>query len=325
MDIFDMLKGRIEGKNLKIVYPEGNDERILGAALRHQKDGILHPIVLGDPEELKKIAQDHDWELGDLEIIDPNHYEDYEKMVDLFVERRHGKATKEQAEEKLRDRNYFGTMLVYMDLADGMVSGAAGPTGDTIRPGLQIIKTKPGASLVSGIMVMVGPKDERYIFGDIAVTIAPTEEQLAEIANTSAESAKFFDIDPKVAMLSFSSKGSAHSPEQEKMARATEIAKEKYPDLEVDGELQFDAALVPEVAKSKAPDSPVAGKARVFVFPDLQAGNIGYKIGQRLGGFQALGPILQGMVKPVNDLSRGCSEDDAYKLAIITAASSLQK
>lgn len=320
MGIFEQLKEEIKGKDLTIVYPEGEDKRILGAAVRHQKDGYLHPIVLGNPEEIKKVASENGFDIEGLELINPETYEDYDKLVDAFVERRKGKATKEQAQTQLRDPNYFGTMLVYLGLANGMVSGAIHTTGETVRPALQIIKTVPGTKLVSGAMIMNGPKDEKYIFADIAINIAPDAAQLAEIANVSAQTAKTFGIDPKVAMLSFSTMGSASSPEQEKLAEATKLAKENYPDLVVDGEMQFDAAIAPEVGKLKAPNSKVAGEATVFIFPDLQAGNIGYKIGQRLGGFEAIGPILQGMAKPVNDLSRGCNEEDAYKLAIITAA-----
>lgn len=321
MDIIESIVEKIRGKNCTIVYPEGLDPRTLGAAIKHQEMGIIHPIVLGNPEEIANKAKELGKDIGELEIIDPNNYENYENMVQAFVERRKGKATLEQAREMLRDRNYFGTMLVYLGLADGMVSGADGPTGDTIRPGLQIIKTRPGANMVSGCMVLI-PADEtkdRLIFADTAVTIQPTAEQLAEIANETAKTALTFDVEPKVALLSFSTKGSAHSPEQEKVAQAAAIAKEKYPELAVDGELQFDAAYVPEVAKIKAPDSEIAGHARIFVFPDLQAGNIGYKLAQRLGGYTALGPILQGMAKPVNDLSRGCNEREAYELALITA------
>lgn len=323
MGIFEQLQETINGKGVKIVYPEGADKRILGAAVRHQKDGYLHPIVLGNPEEIQKVADENGFDLTDLEIIDPNTYEDYQTLVDAFVERRKGKATPEQAEQQMRDPNYFGTMLVQLGLADGMVSGAIHSTGETVRPALQIIKTIPGTRLVSGAMIMIGPKDEKYLFADIAINITLEAEQLAEVANISAQTAKTFGIDPKVAMLSFSTMGSASSPEQEKMAEATRLAKANYPELAVDGEMQFDAAIAPEVGKLKAPNSKVAGEATVFVFPDLQAGNIGYKIAQRLGGYEAIGPILQGMAKPVNDLSRGCNEEDAYKLAIITAAQAL--
>lgn len=323
MSVIGTLKERISGKGLRIVFPEGADARILGAAVRHQRDGILHPIVLGKVEEIRKTAIEEGFDLEGLEMYDPLEQDNYDEMVDAFVERRKGKATREQAYEQLKDPNYYGTMLVYKGMADGMVSGAVGTTGNTVRPALQILKTKPGTSLVSGVMVMIGPNEEKYIFADTAININPTAEQLAEIAYQSAETAERFGIAPRVAMLSFSTKGSASSPEQKKAEEATRIAKERYPELLVDGEMQFDAAIVPKVGQRKAPGSKVAGYAEVFIFPDLQAGNIGYKIAERLGNYEALGPILQGLAKPVNDLSRGCSEEDAYKLAIITAASAL--
>lgn len=321
MTVISSLIDRIQGKNLRIVFPEGTDARILGAALRHQNDGILHPILLGNPDEIATSAKSNGYTLGDLEIIDYLNSPQMEEYVQKFVECRKGKATEEKAREQLKDANYFGTMMIYLGKADGMVSGAVGTTGNTIRPALQILKTKPGTKLVSGAMVMVGPNGERYVFSDSAVNISPSAEDLAEIAHASAETAKTFGIDPRVALLSFSTKGSAKSPEQEKVAEATRIAKERFPELVLDGELQFDAAIVPSVGARKAPGSKVAGRANVFIFPDLQGGNIGYKIAERLGGYEALGPILQGIAKPVNDLSRGCSEEDAYKLAIITAAS----
>ncbi len=319
MGLINELKDSIKGKNLKIVYPEGEDVRILEAAVRHNEEGILTPILLGNTEKITELAKENNFNIENLEIIDPENC-DISEFKEKFLERRKGKATEEQANKLLRDPNYFGTMMVYLDMVDGMVSGAAHATSDTIRPALQIIKTKPGTKIVSGAMVMNGPNDERYIFADIAINIELDAEQLADVAVSSAETAKSFGIDPKVAMLSFSTKGSASHPLQEKVAQATLIAKEKAPELVVDGELQFDAAIAPEVGNKKAPNSEVAGKANVFIFPDLQAGNIGYKIAQRLGGYEALGPILQGMAKPVNDLSRGCSAEDAYKLAIITAS-----
>lgn len=212
-------------------------------------------------------------------------------------------------------------MLVHLNQADGLVSGAAHSTSDTVRPALQIIKTKEGIQKTSGVFVMVR-NDEKYIFADCAINIAPTSDDLAEIAVESARTAKLFDVDPRVAMLSFSTKGSAKSEETERVIAAIDIAKEKDTSLIIDGEFQFDTAFVPEVAAKKAPDSDIKGDATVFVFPSLEAGNIGYKLTERLGGFEAVGPILQGLNKPVNDLSRGCSEEDVYKLALITAAQS---
>ncbi len=224
-----------------------------------------------------------------------------------------------RARKILLDENYFGTMLVYMEKANGLVSGAAHSTADTVRPALQIIKTKEGVQKTSGVFIMVR-NEEKYVFADCAINIAPDSQDLAEIAIESAKTAKMFDIEPKVAMLSFSTKGSAKSPETERVTEAVEIAKQLAPNLTLDGEFQFDAAFVPSVAKKKAPDSVIQGDANVFVFPSLEAGNIGYKIAQRLGGFEAVGPILQGLNAPVNDLSRGCNEEDVYNLALITAA-----
>ena len=257
-------------------------------------------------------------------IINPETYEDFEEMKEKFVEIRKGKATMEDAEKLLRDVNYFGVMLVKLGFADGMVSGAIHSTADTVRPALQIIKTKPGISRTSGVFLMNRENtDHRLMFADCAINIEPNAQELAEIAINTAETAKVFGIDPKVAMLSFSTKGSAKSPKVDRVVQATNIAKEMRPDLAIDGELQFDAAFVPATAAIKAPDSDVAGHANVFVFPGLQAGNIGYKIAQRLGMFEAIGPILQGLNKPVNDLSRGASAEDIYNLAIITAAQAL--
>lgn len=323
MELFEELKAKLEGIDKTIVFPEGKDIRILGACARLKKDEIVTPIIIGKEEEVKEIAKNEGFDLDGIQIIDPDSYDEFDAMVDAFVERRKGKATEEQARILLKDNNYFGTMLVYLGKADGMVSGAVGSTGDTVRPALQIVKTVPGVSRISGAMVMMGPDNEKYVFADIAINITLEADQLAELAVETAKTAKIFGIDPKVAMLSFSTMGSASSPEQEKVAEATRLAKEMAPELAIDGEMQFDAALVPSVGKKKAPESKVAGQANVFIFPDLQAGNIGYKIAERLGKFEAIGPILQGLNAPISDLSRGCSEEDVYKLAMITALQSL--
>lgn len=324
MDLFDNLKQKVAGANKTIVFPEGQEPRIFRAAIRLKNDGLVVPILLGKVDGIKQNAENEGVDLGDIELIDPNTYPEdkFAEMVEAFVERRKGKNTKEQAETMLRDVNYFGTMLVYMDKADGLVSGAIHSTGDTVRPALQIIKTKPGVSRTSGAFVMV-KGDERYLFADCAININPGAQELAEIAVESANTAKIFDIDPQVAMLSFSTMGSAKSDEVTKVQEAVKLAKELAPNEKIDGELQFDAAFVPVVAKQKAPESEVAGHANVFVFPELQSGNIGYKIAQRLGGFEAIGPVLQGLNKPVSDLSRGSVEEDVYKVAIITAAQAL--
>lgn len=323
MDIFESLKSKISGKNLKIVFPEGEELRILKAVARLNEEKIITPVILGDEEKIKELANQENLNIEGVKIINPLNASDFDEKVDKFVERRKGKNTEGQARTMLKDVNYYGTMMLYCDEVDGLVSGSVHSTGDTVKPALQIIKTKPGTKLVSGAMVMIGPNGERYVFSDIAINIELSEEQLAEVGVVSAETAKLYDIDPKVAFLSFSTKGSAKHPFAEKVANATKLAQEMAPELPIDGELQFDASIVESVGKQKAPGSNVAGHANVFVFPDLQAGNIGYKIAQRLGKFEAIGPILQGMAKPVNDLSRGCNEEDVYKLALITAAQSL--
>ena len=319
--ILERATEAIQGKNLKIVLPEGTDHRVLEAAIRHKEDGLLQPIVLGDKGKIQKVADANNLKLGDLHIVDPQYDEQFDFLVEKFVEARKGKATKMDAEYMLKkDNNYYGVMMVKAGLADGMVSGAIGTTGDTIRPALQLIKTKPGVSRVSGVMIMIGPDGQQLVFADTAVNITLESQEMAEVAVESAETARGFGIDPKVALLSFSTKGSARHDLVDKVIKATKKAKEINPDLELDGELQFDAAIDPTTAASKAPKSDVAGKANVFIFPDLQSGNIGYKIAQRLGGYKALGPILQGLNAPVNDLSRGCSAQDVYEIAVITAS-----
>ena len=322
--ILEMATKAIDGKNLKIVFPEGKDKRILEAAIKHKEEGLIHPIVLGDKGQIQKIANENGLHLGDLEIVDPQYDENFNFLVEKFVEARKGKATRMDAEYMLKkDNNYYGVMLVKAGLADGMVSGAIGTTGDTIRPALQIIKTVPGISRVSGIMIMIGPNGEQYVFADTAVNITLESQEMAEVAIETAYTAKSFGIDPKVALLSFSTKGSARHDLVDKVSKATKKAHEIDPNVPLDGELQFDAAIDPITAKNKAPKSEVAGHANVFIFPDLQAGNIGYKIAQRLGGYKALGPILQGLKSPVNDLSRGCSAEDVYEIAIITASQAI--
>ena len=318
-NLFDQLTVKLAGTNKEIVFPEALDKRILTAASQLSAAGLLTPVLIGNETEVKEKATELGVNIEGCKIVNPQTFSEFDLMVDTFVERRNGKATKEQAKEVLLNENYFGTMLVYMNHADGLVSGAVNSTGDTVRPALQIIKTKEGIKKTSGVFIMVRD-DEKYVFGDCAINITPDSEDLAEIAVESAKTGQLFDIDPRVAMLSFSTKGSAKSPETDKVIEALEIAKEKDPSLVIDGEFQFDAAFVPSVAETKAPGSVLKGDANVFIFPSLEAGNIGYKLAERLGGFEAVGPILQGLQKPVNDLSRGCSTDDVYKLALITAA-----
>lgn len=321
MELFEEIAAKVKGQNKTIVFPEGEDKRVLGAAVRLQQDGLLKPILLGKRSEIEATAKENGWDISALTILDPAEYPaaDKQAMFDALLERRKGKNTPEQVEEMLKDVSYFGTMLVYMGKADGMVSGAVHSTGSTVRPALQIVKTKPGSHRISGAFLML-KGGQRYIFADCAINIELDAPTMAEVAVQSAETAKLFGIDPKVALLSFSTKGSAKGDMVTKVAEATEKVHELAPDLAADGELQFDAAFVPEVGELKAPDSKVAGHANVFVFPSLEAGNIGYKIAQRFGGFEAVGPILQGLNAPIADLSRGTSEEDVYKVALITAA-----
>lgn len=318
--ILDKAIKTIEGKNLTIVFPEGKDERVLEAAIRHQEEGLIKPIVLGDQGEIQKTADKLGKSISEIKILNPETFEKFDEMVDAFAEIRKGKIDREEAEFILRrDLNYFGVMLVKLGYADGLVSGAIHTTADTIRPALQIIRTIPGRKRVSGVMVMLGPDGEQLVFADTAVNITLEADELAEVALETAHTAKTFGLDPYVGMLSFSTHGSAHHDLATKVARATCLAEEYDPDLKIVGEIQFDAALDPVTAANKVPGNKVAGKCNVFIFPDLQAGNIGYKIAQRLGGYKALGPILQGLNAPVNDLSRGCSAQDVYEIAIITA------
>ncbi|TPR41349.1 phosphate acetyltransferase [Apilactobacillus micheneri] len=321
-NLFDGLRNDIKGKNKKIVFPEGSDERIIEAAARLAFEDLITPILLGNNTDISKHANGAD--LSKVQIIDINDYpkDEYEAMLDALEERRNGKNTREQLSEWLNNENYFGTMLVYMGKADGMVFGAAHATGDTVRPALQIIKTKKGMRRISGSFLMQ-KGDTRYVFADCAINLELDAAGMVEVAKQSAETAKMFGINPKVAFLSFSTKGSAKGEMVTKVQEAAKMAQDEL-DCPSDGELQFDAALIPEVAKKKAPTSEVAGNANVFVFPELQSGNIGYKIAQRLGGFEAFGPILQGMAKPVSDLSRGCNAEDVYNVSIITAAQSLK-
>lgn len=324
MDIFEKLADQLRGQDKTIVFPEGEDPRVLGAAIRLKKDQLVEPLVLGNQEAVEKVAGENGFDLTGLQILDPATYpaEDKQAMHDALLERRNGKNTPEQVDQMLEDISYFATMLVYMGKVDGMVSGAVHATGDTVRPALQIIKTKPGSHRISGAFIMQ-KGEERYVFADCAINIELDAPTMAEVASQSAETAKLFGIDPKVAMLSFSTKGSAKGDMVTKVAEATKLAKEANPDLAIDGELQFDAAFVPSVGEIKAPGSDVAGHANVFIFPSLEAGNIGYKIAQRFGGFEAIGPVLQGLNAPVADLSRGTDEEAVYKVALITAAQAL--
>ncbi|RVU53879.1 phosphate acetyltransferase [Anaerosphaera multitolerans] len=322
MDLIESLKVKVSEKKPTIVFPEGNDRRILEAAVRLSVDNVLKPILIGNGYDIKEVAKEYGLNISGVEIIYPSEYEEFDYLVEKFVERRKGKVDEESARKILLDQNYFGTMLVYTGKADGMVSGAAHTTGETVRPALQIIKTKEGFSRTSGLFIML-KRDEMYLMADCAINIDPDADTLAEIAVLSEETARTFGMDPRVAMLSFSTKGSASHELVDKVVEATEKAKKMNPNMTIDGELQFDAAFVSKVAEKKAPDSKVAGNANVFIFPSLEAGNIGYKLVQYFGDFKAVGPILQGLNKPVNDLSRGTTVDEIYALSIITAAQAL--
>ncbi len=304
-----------------IVLPEGNDERILKAAARLVAQDIVELTVLGNPEDIaaniKRIGLELD--LSKIHIVNPADSDRYNDYVNTLYELRKNKNVNlEMARDMMTDVSYFGTMMVYKGHADGMVSGAVHTTQHTIRPALQFIKTKPGISVVSSVFFMCLP-DRVSVFGDCAVNPNPTAEQLAEIAISSAESSQRFGIEPRVAMLSYSSGTSGEGEDVEKVRRATELVKAKRPDLKVEGPIQYDAAVDPVVGRSKLPGSEVAGQASVLIFPDLNTGNNTYKAVQRETGALAIGPMLQGLNKPVNDLSRGCTVDDIFNTVIITA------
>lgn len=323
--MFGKLIDSLKANPKKIVFTEGSDPRILEASARLLSSNFLHPILVGKEDEIFAAAENAGFNVHGATIIDPDHYDRFDEMVDLFCELRKSKGvTPEQARKTLSAANYFGTMLVKMGVADALLGGATYSTADTVRPALQVIKTKPGNSIVSSCFIMVRPaasgENEVLAMGDCAINIKPSEDDLVEIAGETAACAKIFGIDPKVAFLSYSTLGSGKGEDVDKMHNACAKAKERYPELAIDGELQFDAAVSPAVARTKCPDSKVAGHANTFIFPDINAGNIGYKIAQRLGNFDAYGPILLGLNAPINDLSRGCNAMEVYSMAIITAA-----
>ena len=330
--MFENLVEILKANPRKIVFTEGPDARILEAAARLKKGGFLTPILVGNVEEVKAAAAKSGFDIDGLEILDPATYPGMDEMVAKMVELRKGKMTEEECRAALSKGNYFGTMLVKMGVADALLGGATYSTADTVRPALQLVKTKKGANLVSSCFIMVRG-DEMLAMGDCAINIDYQDKkdkegnvtltaaaQLAEVAVETAKTAKVFGIDPKVAMLSYSTKGSGKGANVDLVREATAIAKEKAPDVAIDGEMQFDAAVSPVVGQLKFPGSKVAGYANTFIFPEIQSGNIGYKIAQRLGGFAAYGPILQGLNAPINDLSRGCDAEEVYQMSIITAA-----
>lgn len=314
----------------KIVFTEGEDPRILEASSRLLASNFLSPILVGNEENVLAAAEKSGYNIRGAEIIDPENFDRIDEMVALFCELRKSKGvSEEQARKVLKGANYFGTMLVKMGIADALLGGATYSTADTVRPALQLIKTKPGNKIVSSCFILVRPsatgENEVLAMGDCAINIKPTEDDLVEICGETAECAKIFGIDPKVAFLSYSTLGSGKGEDVDKMRNAATKAKAAYPGLPIEGELQFDAAVAPRVARTKCPNSEVAGHANTFIFPDINAGNIGYKIAQRLGNFEAYGPILLGLNAPINDLSRGCNAIEVYSMAIITASLAVQK
>lgn len=326
MELMDKLWNAAKENKQRIVLPEGEEERTIIATEKIQKLGLAYPVLVGDDKKISEKAKALNVDLTGVEIVNPEKSDRLEAYVNAFYEARKNKGmTIEKAEKIVRDPLYFGTMMVKLDDADGMVSGAVHTTGDLLRPGLQIIKTAPGVSVVSSFFIMMVPgsqygEDGMLLFSDCAVNPNPNAEQLAAIAIATADTARnLCKIEPRVAMLSFSTMGSADHELVDKVRRATEIAKELRPDLLIDGEMQLDAAIVQKVADQKAPNSKVAGKANVLVFPDLQSGNIGYKLVQRFAGADAIGPMCQGFAKPINDLSRGCSSDDIVNVVMLTA------
>ena len=336
-EMIDPLIELLKSNPRKLVFTEGTDARILEAAARLKQEGFLTPVLIGNMDAVRAAAAEGGFDIEGLEIIDPAAYPEMDKLVEDFVTLRKGKATAEDAREMLLKPNYFGTMLVKEGLADALLGGATYSTADTVRPALQLVKTRPGANLVSSCMILIRG-DEKLAMGDCAINVSYEDkvddqgnvtlsaaQQVAEVAVETARTASLFGIDPKIAMLSFSTNGSAKGPGPDLMRNATAIVKQTHPELACDGEMQFDAAIVPEVGQLKFPGSTVAGYANVFIFPEIQSGNIGYKIAQRLGNFMAIGPILQGLNAPINDLSRGCNAEEVYVMSIITAAQSVSR
>ena len=326
MSFIEELKNKAK-KNIKtIILTESEDKRVLKAAEQVTKEGFAKILLIGNVDEANKLAKENNIDISGIEIIDPETSEKFEAYAEAFYELRKAKGiTIDDARKILKDNMYFGTMMVKMGDAAGLVSGACHSTANTLRPALQILKTAPGTKLVSAFFLMVVPDCKHgengiFVFGDSGLVENPSSDELSEIAISSSKSFKqLTGKESKVALLSYSTYGSAHSELTEKVVEATKLLKEKAPDLICDGELQLDAAIIPEVAESKAPGSPVKGEANTLIFPDLNAGNIGYKLVQRLAKAEAYGPLCQGIARPVNDLSRGCSSDDIVGVVAITA------
>ena len=326
MSFIDQIKQRAKNEIKTIVLPEATDVRILEAAQIVKNEGYAKVILVGQEEKVRELAKEKSIDIGDTQIIDPEKSDKINEYANTLYELRKNKGmTEEQAKQLVLDPVYYGMIMVKLGKADGLVSGAAHSTSDTLRPALQILRTAPGTKLVSAFFVMVVPNCEygangTFVFADCGLNEEPNPEALSEIAISSSKSfEQLVGEEAKVAMLSYSTYGSAHSASTEKVIEATKLVKEKAPNLLVDGEMQLDAAIIPEVAESKAKGSPVGGKANVLVFPDLGAGNIGYKLVQRLAKAEAYGPLCQGIAKPVNDLSRGCSSQDVAGVVAITA------
>ena len=324
MHMFQNLIDKLKAHPRKIVFTEGTDPRILEASARLLSGTFLTPVLVGNEEEVQAAAEKAGFNIRGAIIIDPENYDGMDAMGAKMVELRKGKMTADECRAALKKGNYFGTMLVKMGVADALLGGATYSTADTVRPALQLVKTKPGNKIVSSCFILVRASatgdNDVLAMGDCAINIKPEEDELVEIAVETAKCAKIFGIAPKVAFLSYSTKGSGKGEDVDKMRNACEKAKALMPDIPVDGEMQFDAAVSPTVGQLKFPGSPVAGYANTFIFPDINAGNIGYKIAQRLGGFEAYGPILLGLNAPINDLSRGCNAEEVYLMSIITAA-----
>ena len=332
MSFIEDIMNRAKQEIKTIVLPEATDIRTLKATDKILKEDFCKIILVGNKDEILNIAKENNLDISKAEIVNPAEAENYEEYASAFYElRKHKGMTEEKAKELMLDPVFYGMMMVKQEKADGLVSGAIHSTADTLRPALQILKTAPGTKLVSTFSIMVVPNCEFgengvFAFADCGLNQNPNSEELSEIALSTAKSFKqIIGKEPRVAMLSYSTMGSAKAEEVDKVRIATELAKASAPDLAVDGEMQLDAALVPEIAKSKAPESKVAGKANTLVFPDLQAGNIGYKLVERLAKAEAYGPICQGMAKPVNDLSRGCKAEDIVGVVAITCVQAQEK